>query len=90
MRGYGRMMQVRINTGPAMQRYFDARAASERRDIGNASPRVHHGMSTPADGADQTEDDIRRTEEVIEQGAEQDQELPAETKPAGPLPDFNT
>ncbi len=47
-------------------------------------------MSTPADGADTTEDDVRRTDEVIEQGAEQDQELPTESKPAGPLPDFNT
>ncbi|WP_428340293.1 hypothetical protein [Mycobacterium sp.] len=47
-------------------------------------------MSTPAEGADSAEDDVRRTEEVIQQGAEQDQELPTETKPAGPLPDFNT
>ena len=47
-------------------------------------------MSTPADAADNTEDDVRRTEEVIQQGTDQDQELPAETKPAGPLPDFNT
>ena len=47
-------------------------------------------MSTPADGVDKTEDDVRRTEEVIQQGAEQGQEAPAETKPAGPLPDFNT
>ena len=47
-------------------------------------------MSTPAGDTDKTEDDVRRTEEVIQQGAEQDQELPTETKPAGPLPDFNT
>jgi hypothetical protein len=47
-------------------------------------------MNTPADDAGNTEDDVRRTEEVIQHGAEQDQELPTETKPAGPLPDFNT
>jgi hypothetical protein len=47
-------------------------------------------MSTPPDDADITDNDVRRTEEVIEQGADQDQELPTETKPAGPLPDFNT
>jgi len=47
-------------------------------------------MSRPAGDADTTEDDVRRTEEVIQQGTEQDQELPTETKPAGPLPDFNT
>ncbi len=48
------------------------------------------GMSTPADDVDKTENDVRRTEEVIQQGTDQDQELPTETKPAGPLPDFNT
>lgn len=47
-------------------------------------------MSTPADDADKTDNDVRRTEEVIQQGAEQGQEAPSETKPAGPLPDFNT
>ena len=47
-------------------------------------------MSTPAEGADKTEDDVRRVEEVIGQGAEQDQKTPTETRPAGPLPDFNT
>jgi hypothetical protein len=47
-------------------------------------------MSTPADDVDKTENDVRRTEEVIQQGTDQDQELPTETKPAGPLPDFNT
>jgi hypothetical protein len=52
--------------------------------------RVLAGMSTPADDVDKTENDVRRTEEVVQQGADQDQELPTETKPAGPLPDFNT
>jgi hypothetical protein len=47
-------------------------------------------MSTPAGAADSAEDDVRRTEEVIQKGTEQDQELPTATKPAGPLPDFNT
>ncbi|MDT5022874.1 MAG: hypothetical protein QOI33_3398 [Mycobacterium sp.] len=47
-------------------------------------------MSTPADGADSADDDVRRTEEVIQQGADQDQEVPTEPKAAGPLPDFNT
>lgn len=45
-------------------------------------------MSTP--NTENTEDDVRRTGEVLEQAAEQGQQLPAETKPAGPLPDFNT
>ncbi|OPX05951.1 hypothetical protein [Mycobacterium sp. AT1] len=30
LRGYMRMMQVRIETGPAMQTYLAARAAAER------------------------------------------------------------
>ncbi|KUI13600.1 hypothetical protein AU192_04140 [Mycobacterium lehmannii] len=30
MRGYMRMLRVRIETGPAMQRYLAARAAAER------------------------------------------------------------
>jgi hypothetical protein len=30
MRGYRRMMRVRIETGPAMQRYRAARAAADR------------------------------------------------------------
>jgi hypothetical protein len=58
--------------------------------VRTALPRVHAGMSTPANDADKTDNDVRRIQEVIEQGAEQDHELPTETKPAGPLPDFNT
>jgi hypothetical protein len=46
-------------------------------------------MSTSADDSDK-KNDVRRVEEVIQQGIEQGQELPIETKPAGPLPDFNT
>lgn len=30
MRGYRRMLLVRVTSGPAMQRYFAARAAAER------------------------------------------------------------
>ena len=67
-----------------------AKARYPNNFVRTALPRVHAGMSTPADDADKTENDVRRTEEAIQQGTDQDQELPTETKPAGPLPDFNT
>lgn len=47
-------------------------------------------MSTPAEVADSAGDDVRRTEEVLDRSAAQDQNATTDTHPAGPLPDFNT
>ncbi len=46
-------------------------------------------MSTPAEGADEVEDELRRTAEDLEQGSERDPEGPNDNTPAGPLPGSN-
>jgi hypothetical protein len=47
-------------------------------------------MSTPAEGADEVENELRRAAEDVERGTEQDQDGPNDNKPAGPLPDSNS
>jgi hypothetical protein len=46
-------------------------------------------MSTPAEGADEVENELRRTAEDVEQGTERNPDGPNDNTPAGPLPDSN-
>ncbi|UMB67781.1 hypothetical protein [Mycobacterium paraterrae] len=46
-------------------------------------------MSTPAEGADEADDELRRTAEDIDQGSGNEPEGPDDNTPAGPLPNAN-